>query len=97
MKTDLYTKTVLTIIAACLVVLVLKQVRLIPEAVAAAPALPAAGRSYGLVPVNPDGSVTVRFQTREAMPVNIIGIHQPFSSGETGRYSWDAIRTAESK
>ncbi|MBH8557483.1 hypothetical protein [Hymenobacter negativus] len=94
MKTDLYTKTVLTIIAACLVVLVMKEVKLIPEAVAAAPMLPVAGRNYGLVPVNADGSVTVRFQTREAMPVNIVGIHKPFSSTDVNRYSWDAISTS---
>ncbi|MBH8567983.1 hypothetical protein KB206_03760 [Microvirga sp. STS02] len=94
MKTDLYTKTVLTIIAACLVVLVMKEVKLIPEAVAATPTLPVAGRNYGLVPVNADGSVTVRFQTREAMPVNIVGIHKPFSSTDVNRYSWDAISTS---
>ncbi|MDB5270583.1 MAG: hypothetical protein JWP58_3623 [Hymenobacter sp.] len=95
MKIDLYTKTVLTIIAACLVVLAMKEVKFIPEAIAATPALPVAGRSYGLVPVNADGSVTVRFQTREAMPVNIIGIHKPFSSTDVDRYSWDAISTSK--
>ncbi|GAB3870444.1 hypothetical protein GCM10028824_19080 [Hymenobacter segetis] len=78
MKTDLYTKAVLTVIAACLLILVGKEIKFIPEATAATPALPMAGRNYGLVPVNADGSVTVRFQTTEAMPVNIVGIHRPF-------------------
>lgn len=94
MKTDLYTKAVLTVIAACLVLLVM-DTTLIPTATAAAPALPAAGRTYGLVPVNADGSVTVRFQNREALPVNIIGIHKPFSTTEVDRYSWDAISTSK--
>ncbi|WP_210516608.1 hypothetical protein [Hymenobacter terricola] len=95
MTTDWYTKTVLTIIAACLLVLVMKEIKLMPEAAAAASALPVAGCSYGLVPVNADGSVTVRFQTRDAMPVNIIGIHKPFSSTEVDRYSWDAVSTSK--
>ena len=97
MKTDLYTKTVLTIIAACLMVLALKEVKLIPEAAAAAPARPAANQAYGLVPVNADGSVSVRFQTAEATPVNVVGIHRPFSSGEVARYSRDVVKTAELK
>ena len=94
MKPDLYTKTVLTIIAGCLVMLVLKNSSLVPEALAAAPAT---NRAYGLVPVNADGSVTVRLQTAEAMPVNIVGVHRPFSSGEVARYSWDVLKTAEVK
>lgn len=94
MKTDLYTKAVLTVIAACLLVLAGKQVNLIPEATAATPAAPVAGHSYGLVPVNADGSVTVRFQAQEAMPVNIVGIHKPFSSTDVNRYSWDVILTS---
>ena len=93
MKTDLYTKVVLTVIAACLLVLVGQQTSLVPAA-QAAPASPAAGRTYGLVPVNADGSVTVRLQTAEAMPVNIVGIHKPFSSNDTDRYSWDAIKVS---
>ncbi|MGY3089811.1 hypothetical protein ACVWYF_002859 [Hymenobacter sp. UYAg731] len=93
MKTDLYTKTILTIIAACLVVLAMRGVKFIPEVVAATPALPVAGRSYGLVPVNADGSVTVRFQTAEAMPVNVVGIYNPFLSTDLSRHSWDAIST----
>ena len=95
MKTDLYTKSVLTIIAGCLLVLAGKEIKLVPEATAAPAAVPVAGRAYGLVPVNADGSVTVRLQTGEAMPVNIVGIHRPFSSGEVGRYYWDAIPTTK--
>ena len=61
MKTDFYTKAILTLIAACLVVLVLRPLSLVPTAAAAA--APVGGRSYGLVPVNADGSLIVRMQT----------------------------------
>jgi hypothetical protein len=37
MKTDRYTKTVLTIIAICLTIIVLKQVDIIPSAYAGTP------------------------------------------------------------
>ena len=93
MKPDLYTKAVLTVIAACLLVLVARNSSLVPAAQAEAPARPATGQAYGLVPVNADGSITVRLQTAEAMPVNVVGIHQPYSAEERGHYNWDAIAT----
>ena len=74
MKTDLYTKTVLTIIAFCLVVIVIKDADIMPKAHAATPntALPL-GVNYGLVPLNPDGSIDVNFPDK--IDVNIVGIN----------------------
>ena len=54
MKTDLYFKTVLTVIAACLVLLTLQNLHIIPSAQATSPEQP----RY-LLPVNPDGTVEV--------------------------------------
>jgi len=76
MKTDRYTKIVLTIIAFCLVVNTLDKLDIIPKAYANAPAippaLPTAEPKYGLVPLNADGSITVK--TVSPMDVNITGI-----------------------
>lgn len=59
MKTDLYTKGVLTAIALCLVIQVFQSAGF-PTAnaspVLSAPALPT---GYALIPVNPDGSINV--------------------------------------
>jgi hypothetical protein len=54
MKTDLYIKAVLTVIAACLVLLTLQNLRVIPAAQATAPEQPGM-----MLPVNPDGTVEV--------------------------------------
>ncbi|RDI11077.1 hypothetical protein [Flavobacterium sp. AG291] len=76
MKTDRYTKTILTIIAFCLVVNTLDKLDIIPKAYANAPttppALPTTEPKYGLVPLNEDGSITVK--TTSPMDVNITGI-----------------------
>jgi hypothetical protein len=56
MKTDIYTKTVLTIIAICLVVLALGNGGFIPEAQAEIKSKP----KYVMVPINADGSINVR-------------------------------------
>lgn len=71
MKHDLYTKVVLTVIAVCLCLLVLKETELIPKANAAAglPAYPAL--KYGMVPLNEDGSVNVKITNYETMHVEI--------------------------
>lgn len=57
MKTDIYTKIVLTVIAVALSVNLFKG--LITPAVADS-------RHYATVPVNPDGSITVRFSPNQA-------------------------------
>lgn len=56
MKVDLYTKTVLTVIAVCLVVLTLHQVSVVPRAYAA----PAIANSGNDLKPNYDGSINVR-------------------------------------
>ncbi len=91
MKTDLYTKTILTLIAACLLVIVLRPLALVPSAAAAA----AGGRTYGLVPVNADGSLTVRLQARAPMKVNIVSISSPYDHLNSELLNWDVIKTSK--
>ena len=91
MKTDLYTKVVLTLIAACLVVLVLRPLALVPTAGAAAPA---SGRTYGLVPVNADGSLTVRLQAGPPMKVNIVSISSAYRNPNSDGLNWDVVQTS---
>jgi hypothetical protein len=72
---DRYTKAVLTVIAACLVINTIKDTNILPKAYAAdAPALPAPKPSYALVPLNPDGSITVKNINTTPTDVNIVGI-----------------------
>ncbi len=56
MKTDAYLKGVLTIIAACLLLMVGNQLNLIPTVSAEA----SPGPGYAMVPVNEDGSINVQ-------------------------------------
>lgn len=65
MKVDFYTKAVLTVIAVCLVIIVLTEVDILSKAHAAPRA------NYGLVPLNEDGSINVRFDSGEIIDVNI--------------------------
>jgi hypothetical protein len=83
MKTDLYTKSVLTVIAGCLAVIALKEVDIIPTAKAAATGFN--NSRYGLVPLNSDGTIDVNIKsstsnvkvsiedinTYDKLPVNI--------------------------
>lgn len=74
MKTDFYTKTVLTIIAVCLLILTLQNVDIIPKAYASEPTkyLNASNsKNYGLVPLNADGSIDVNIKSAQTMDVNI--------------------------
>lgn len=76
MKTDVYTKTVLTVIAVCLVVIVFRDADLIPKAYAVSPGAimpPDPAVKYGIVPINPDGSVNVKIVDK--LDVNIVGIN----------------------
>ncbi|MEI6124510.1 MAG: hypothetical protein WCQ95_12870 [Bacteroidota bacterium] len=64
MKTDFYTKAVLTVIAICLTILVLKQIEIIPNANASTPKSNLNSNvNYGLVPLNSDGSVNVKLSS----------------------------------
>lgn len=73
MKTDFYTKTVLTVIAICLIILVFKQVDIIPKAYAETPYSNFnSNLNYGLVPLNKDGSIDVNIVSGSDMiDVNI--------------------------
>lgn len=77
MKVDTFTKIVLTVIAINLSILTLKNIDLIPKAYANEPssnlnAIPSS--SYGLVPINEDGSISVRLNSFDEIDVNLVGI-----------------------
>lgn len=78
MKTDFYTKTVLTIIALCLAILTLQNVDIIPKAHASEPNNNLGiieTKKYGLVPLNEDGSIDVNIKSfASEMDVNISSI-----------------------
>ncbi len=72
MKQDSYTKFVLTLIAICLVVLTLKQVNIFSSANAGPTPFKASDKAnYGLVPLNSDGSITVKIAPSSTIDVNI--------------------------
>jgi hypothetical protein len=78
MKLDLYTKSILTIIAVCLTINVLKDFDIMPKAYANEPLknqqnlLP--NKNYGLIPVNTDGTIDVNIKSSSTMDVNIESI-----------------------
>lgn len=76
MKTDFYTKAVLTVIAVCLTIIVLKQVDIIPNAYAETPKTKINNNmNYGLVPLNADGSIDVNIKSNSStMDVSIVDI-----------------------
>lgn len=72
MKTDFYTKAMLTVIAICLSIIVLKQVDIIPYAHANPTTNLETSTNYGLVPLNSNGSIDVNIKsTNETVRVNI--------------------------
>jgi hypothetical protein len=64
MKTDLYTKTVLTIIALSLSIIAFRNLSFFPEAKAAE-----VPKNTVTLPLNPDGSINVRMS--DVMDVNV--------------------------
>jgi hypothetical protein len=78
MKADRYTKTVLTVIAACMVINLLKEVDILPKAYANEPSkpvtTPAPAPNYAVVPLNADGSINVKNVSNTPTDVNIVGI-----------------------
>ena len=77
MKTDFYTKTVLTIIALCLSILTLQNIDIIPRAYASEPNKSIniePSKNYGLVPINADGTINVNIKSSSEMDVNISNI-----------------------
>lgn len=71
MKTDTYTKVVLTVIAIALSIIVIKDTNVIPKAYASKSSIPS---NYGLVPLNDDGSITVKLDASDEIDVNIKGV-----------------------
>jgi hypothetical protein len=63
MKTDRYLKIVLTIIAINLSFLTLNQLDILPKAYAGEVPPSSGNLNYGLVPLNPDGSIDVRIKS----------------------------------
>jgi len=78
-NSDTFTKIILSIIAFCLVVLVIQNASFIPEAQANTN-LP---NGYGLVPINEDGSINVRFTEQNRIDVNVHSIGGNFIYGST--------------
>jgi hypothetical protein len=86
MKTDTYTKFVLTVIAICLSIIVLKDVGIFPGAYANPSEREFEQSSnYGLVPLNEDGSINVRINSGNVIDVRLRGID------EASHLRWEAI------
>ena len=76
MKVDKFTKVILTVIAVNLSILSLKELSIIPKAHADEldePVELVHTQKYGMVPVNEDGSITVRLSDR--VDVNLVDIN----------------------
>ncbi|MGF7041927.1 hypothetical protein [Mucilaginibacter lappiensis] len=84
MKSDNYTKIVLTIIAVNLTVFTFRTLNIIPTVEASTKKLDT--RSYGLVPVNPDGSINVKLKQDNVVNVQLVGID------ESSYLRWEAIK-----
>jgi len=67
MKTDFYTKAVLTVIALCLSFQVIQEIQLIPT-------VNAGGYNTPLLPLNEDGSLNVRWSDNQEIDVVISGV-----------------------
>jgi len=78
MKTDVYTKTILTIIAICLTINVVNDIDLIPSAYASeGNSLPETTTEYKLIPINEFETLDVRIvdiNTYDELNVNIKSI-----------------------
>ncbi|WP_025741159.1 hypothetical protein [Aquimarina pacifica] len=70
MKTDNYTKFITTIIAICLVIQVIKDFNPIAKTYANN----SSKASYGIIPINADGSINVRINNTDEINVNIKNI-----------------------
>lgn len=64
MKSDLYTKIVLSVIALALVIIAFRGINPIPKVLAEPPIKTSASEiKYALLPVNPDGSVDINIKS----------------------------------
>ncbi|MGX1024834.1 hypothetical protein [Flavobacterium sp. CS20] len=78
MKADKFTKIVLTIIAVNLTILTIKNLDLIPNTYANEPTKKlelAPNVNYGIVPVNEDGTISVKLSNHDEIDVNIVGVN----------------------
>jgi hypothetical protein len=79
MKTDMYTKVILTIIAVCLTINVVKEIDLVPTAIASEKSnTPEISTKYQLVPVSEMNTMDVRIvdiNTYDELNVNIKSIN----------------------
>ena len=75
MKIDRFTKVILTVIALNLTLLTLSSVDIFPTANANGSAKGISPQiNYGLIPLNDDGSITVKFERGSELDINITGI-----------------------
>ncbi|WP_109299688.1 hypothetical protein [Aquimarina sp. AU474] len=70
MKTNKYSQFLLTIIAVCLVIIVIRDIDIIPKAHANS----SYHNTFANLPINEDGSITVRINNTDEINVNIKSI-----------------------
>ena len=73
MKTDFYTKTILTVIACALIVIAFQKVDLFPTANASSAGTNNPSSAFISVPVNPDGSINVKMVDNMKVDIAAIG------------------------
>lgn len=87
MKTDTYTKFILTLIAICLLIIVMKEINFFSAAYANnTEKKQDFTNNYGLVPLNEDGSINVRLNYGDYIDVRLRGID------EAPNLRWEAIK-----
>lgn len=77
MKVDKFTKIVLVVIAINLSILTLKNLDLSPKVYASEPSdslVQKPEQKYGWVPINEDGTISVRLSALDEIDVNIVGV-----------------------
>lgn len=91
MKSNLYLKIILTVIAVNLTLLTAKELNLISTANAAdVPSkIGKNGTNYGFIPVNEDGTINVRIKNSDVMDVRIKSVYYPSS--------WEPIKVKVDK
>ena len=96
MKLDLYSKSVLTVIAICLTINVLKDFDIMPKAYANEPLKNEpkllSNKNYGLIPVNSDGSIDVNIKSSETMDVSITDIETSDNLGVELEYAYGNVK-----
>ncbi|MES2447310.1 MAG: hypothetical protein V4546_09020 [Bacteroidota bacterium] len=87
MNKNNYLKIILTVIAVNLTLITFASLGLIPSANAGnGNELNSSKQQYGVVPINKDGSITVKFSPEEVVDVRLRGID------EASSLRWEAIK-----